>query len=189
MLGFHPLSAAPLSSLSFLAATANAEAWRSEQGVARNLARNLSKRQIQGCRVQTRTDPVPAGSNCVASVRTGARASAAGSGVSTGSNPLGYSATSASVSVIGSGAATGSDAASVVAGSAVSTSGFGLKHGGGRIRTRAGSKVTPTGARSIAGSSGIAFFKGIHNPTDEEMMLVVVMAAKRRRLTAFGRRL
>tara|TARA_R110000868_G_scaffold42852_1_gene144549 strand:+ start:564 stop:1214 length:651 start_codon:yes stop_codon:yes gene_type:complete len=148
------------------------EQWLTEQGVAGNLARNLRKTAVQGCRVQTSTDPVPAGSNCVSSVRATSTASAvtfgsnAGSAVATSS---GNSANSPSGWGVDSGAGSPCD---VCTGSLATVVGYGLRVGGARVRAVASAVSTFSSSYAVGGYQGTAQARGVKNPTDEELLAI-----------------
>jgi len=163
--------------------------WDTDQGTARNLARNLARYQIQDCRVQVLCEPTPAGSTYRATVRTTARAMAIAEGMVAGATPLCRGTTHAEVTLLGYGAECGAaSAVDVAASSGVATTGFRLRVGGGRIRAHAGAHTTPIGASALAGSPGKAEARGVKNPTDEEMVSVVLAAIRKRRLTPSRRR-
>jgi hypothetical protein len=158
--------------------------WLTEQGVARNLADNLRRLGRQDCRSLVRCEPVPAGSNCEATVKTTARAKAVAFGSEAGSDPVLKGVCHAVTSPDGVGAAGGSGTfAYCSANSSASALGHGLRVGGGRIRTRACSRVVPAGAVAVAGSDVRAFARGIKNPTDEQLLAMAALAIGRRRLT------
>lgn len=163
--------------------------WDTDQGVARNLARNLARYQIQDCWVGVLCEPVPAGSNYRVTARATARAMAITEGMIAGSTPLCRGTAHARVSLSGYGVECGATPiVDVTSSSWVSTTGHRLRIGGGRVRTNAGSRTVPTGAVAIAGSPGTATAQGIKNPTDEEMVTTVLTALRRRRLTPRRRR-
>jgi hypothetical protein len=156
-----------------------------EQGVARNLAKNLARLQRQDCRILVRCEPIPAGSNCEVVVRTSSRARVVALGVEAGSDPILVKGVCHAVaSPDGVGVTGGSSAfAYCDASSSVGAAGYGLRAGGGRIRTRASANVVPAGAAAIAGSDVRAFARGVKNPTDEQLLAMAALAVGRRRLT------
>ena len=140
------------------------EQWLTEQGVARNLAEKLRLRQ--DCWVRVRCEPVPAGSDCDATVTTDVLVEPTGSGSTCGCDVV--------VDVCGI--------------SCVSPAGSGLRVGGGRPRVKTSScavsvRVPAFSTATPCGSDAHAYARGIHNPTDEQLMVTALMAIRRRRLT------
>jgi hypothetical protein len=150
--------------------------WFTEQGAAGNLARNLRKLAVQGCRVQTSTDPVPAGGGCVASVRATSEVVAASSGAEVGGeSDCGASQRGSAVSVCGYGAEAGAGFPGEVCSSSVSSfTGSGLRVGGGRVRAVASSVATFSSSHAVGGYQGTASARGVKNPTDEELLSIAM---------------
>jgi hypothetical protein len=160
------------------------EQWLTEQGVARNLAKNLRRRQIQDCRVRVWCNPVPAGGASEARVKTTARASAFAAGADCGSTTICKGVSHAVATAVGLGVGAGcDDGAAAISDCLVSTRGNGLRFGGGRIRSRAASRVSPMGCEAQGGSDVEASASGVKNPTDEQLMAMALLAIRRRRLT------
>lgn len=154
---------------------ASAVVWDTDQGVARNLAKNLANQQVQGCRVYTTTDPVPAGSYYRASVLATAQANSVSYGVLSGATPLCSGATTATAYAVGWGVDVGTGGAcDVSAFSQVEFVGYGCKVGGGRIRTKASAQVSPAGAFAVGGAYVESRARGVKNPTDEELMAMAM---------------
>ena len=150
------------------------EQWLTEQGAAGNLARNLRERAVQGCRVTTTTEPVPAGGDCVASVRTTSRVAAVAFGVEAGA-AAGQGSRHSAVQVIGAGVDSGTGGSCVVC--SVSTalpSGHGARVGGGRVRARASSVSTFASSYAVGGYQTTARARGVKNPTDEELLSIAM---------------
>ena len=156
-----------------------------DQGVARNLARNLARRAVFDCAVRVRTEPVPAGAAARATVRAAGRAVAICGGMEAGSDPQ----PTASASAVGVAAPTGCLCGSP---KRVTTACHGRVAASSSGCTAQASPVAdahcsatafspPTGVP--AGSLGIAAARGIKNPSDEEVIAWMLLS-RRRNLTA-----
>jgi hypothetical protein len=155
--------------------------WDTEQGVARNLARNLSTARSVDAVAKPLSHSARAGGGLCDTVGNAYAAPARVRSYSGSRTPFTTSeihANAFATPIRSSPSRAGFSSIAASANSFVRVLPAGYSAGGGRTGTSAGATVVVSPSRSTASTAARVMARGVHNPSDEEISLLVTMLTR-----------